>query len=207
MKKAIILIVSCLLFHLLSLSAWVDAPGQQTIIDREQLPREQAKAAEEMLSSLLELHGNLQQQIELSRKKLEGSTSESEKKALQEEIAHLDRQLSESTNDFERIATGVELALFAEKKPAMYSWKSEMASLVEPAIKELKRFTIKARQKTDLKDRIVELQLLKKASEQAVEHLQTVVEETEDTQVKKAVKALQPEWINVEKRLENKLET
>lgn len=206
MEKTIILIVSCLLFHLLTFSAWAEAPGQQATTDREQEPGEQAKAAEEMLSSLLELQGNLKQQIELSRKKLENSKSEFEKKTLQEEIAHLDRQLSESSNDFERIATGVELALFTEKKPAMFSWKSEMASLVEPAIKELKRFTIKARQKTALKDRIVELQLLKDAAGQAVKHLQTVVEETEDKQVKNEAKALQPEWINIEKRLKNKLE-
>ncbi len=109
-------------------------------------------------------------------------------------------------NDFERIATGVETALFAEKKPETFSWKDEVASLVEPAIKELKRFTIRSRQKSDLKDKIVELRVLEKVAVQAVQHLEVILGEIENKQVSKEVKALQPEWLNVQKRLGNKLE-
>lgn len=68
-----------------------------------------------MLASLLELQQNLKEQLQLSQEKLSKSKSEAEKLALQEEITQLDRQFSETTSDFERIATGVEPALFSEK--------------------------------------------------------------------------------------------
>ena len=159
-----------------------------------------------MLTSLLDLQLNIKEQMQLSQKKLKKSKSETERKILKEEIAQLDRQSSETTNDFERIATGVEPALFAEKKPATFSWKEELGSLVEPAIKELKRFTIRARQKSDLKDKIVELRLLETTALQAAEHLSFVLTKTTDNKVHREVKALQPEWQNIEKRLANKLE-
>ncbi len=160
----------------------------------------------EMLASLLDLQKNLTAQINMSKKKLKASTSDAEKQALEDEIAQLDKQLSETTSDFERIATGVEPALFLEKKPQSFSWKDEMASLLEPAIKELKRFTVRARQKSDLKEKISELELLTAAANEAVKHLESVIEKTTDKRVLKEVKGLLPEWRNVDDRLSNKLE-
>ena len=207
MQKSIFLVVSCLIFQLFFLHAWAETskppPGNN---DEKVVTAELDSEAPEMLTSLLELQHNLNEQLRLSQKKLKQSTSEAEKIALKEEIAQLDKQLSETMDDFERIATGVESALFSEKESSMFSWKDELSSLVEPAIKELKRFTIRTRQKSDLKDKIAELLLLKTTAQQAVSHLQTVLEETPDNEVQKEVKALQPEWINIEKRLSNKLE-
>lgn len=159
-----------------------------------------------MLASLLELKKNLKEQIQLSQKKLKASSSEAERVALEAEISQLDKQLSETNEDFEQIATGVEPTLFAEKKVQIFSWKEELATLLEPAIKELKRFTIRARQKTDLRDKIAELEVLTAVAKKAVEHLQTAAKEATDKQVQKEIKALQPEWVNIDKRLRNKLE-
>lgn len=206
MHRKIIITATCIVFLYSSVAAWADTTKQPPASNKEQAVVVLATEAQEMLTSLLELQRNLEEEIQQSQKKLKDSISEAEKNALKEEIAQLDRQLSESTNDFERIATGVEPALFAEKKPETFSWKNELANLVEPVIKELKRFTIRARQKTDLKDKIVELQMLETAASQAVENLQTVVEKTSDQQVQKEVNALLPEWLNASKRLSNKLE-
>lgn len=162
--------------------------------------------APEMLASLLELRRNLNEQIHQTQKKLQKSDSDSEKATLKDEIALLDKQLSESAHDFERIATGIEPALFSEKKPETFSWKEELASLVEPAIKELKRFTVRAREKTELKDRVVELETKQEVARQAVKNLNTVLEKSENSKVKEKVQSLLPEWNNVNKRIENKLD-
>lgn len=207
MQKSILFVISCIVFHFFSLHAWAESPKPSpTNNDEKPAAVELSNGAPEMLVSLLELQHNLKEQLRLSQEKLKTSKSEAEKIALQAEITQLDKQFSETTSDFERIATGVEPALFSEKKPETFSWKDELSSLVEPAIKELKRFTIRVRQKSDLKDRIAELRLLERAAQQAVVHLQTVLAETEDKEVQKEVQALQPEWINVQKRLRNKLE-
>ncbi|WP_051305764.1 mechanosensitive ion channel family protein [Desulfogranum mediterraneum] len=180
------------------------AQEQGQTVDQNQV--QQTRETTEMLASLLELQHSLREQISISQKKLKNSSSAAEKAELEEEIAHLDKQLSESDNDFERIATGVEPAIFAEKKPETFSWKAEMASLAEPAIKELKRFTIKARQKSRLKDTIAELKNLSSAANEAVSQLQQVSKESSDPKVREEATALLPEWINIQKRLANKLE-
>ncbi|BHH83621.1 hypothetical protein [Desulforhopalus sp. 52FAK] len=206
MHSKILIIVCCTLFHLYPFHSWADTSTDSTVAPQELPTIEPGNDVTTMLTSLLELQNNLKEQIRISQKKLTNSKSESEKSVIKEEISQLDRQLSETVNDFERIATGVEPALFVEKKPETFSWKNELATLVEPAIKELKRFTIRSRQKSDLKDKIAELRLLETTAIQAVDHLEVVLKETEDKQVGKEIKALQPEWLNIQKRLGNKLE-
>ncbi len=110
-----------------------------------------------MLSSLTELQANLKKQLAITREKIKTSTSDAEKARLDIELQRLDRQLSDSSNDFERIATGVETGLFVENKSEPFSWKDELTTLIEPAIKEIKRLTVRAREKTKLKDTISEL--------------------------------------------------
>ncbi len=206
MQRFYLFVVINIAICFLSVHALADSTNLPPADTKEKILLEQTDGDVKMLTSLLELQQNTKEQILLTKKKLQQSKSESEKIALQEEIAQLDRQLSESTNDFERIATGVESALFVEKKPETFSWKKELGSLVEPAIKALKRFTIRARQKSDLKDKIAELRLLETTAQKAMVHLQDVHEITADKQVRKEIKVLQPEWINISKRLTNKLE-
>ncbi|MEA2116042.1 MAG: hypothetical protein U9P36_11770, partial [Thermodesulfobacteriota bacterium] len=63
-----------------------------------------------MLTSLVKLQEGIKQQIEISKTKLETTTSDAEKMSLQDELTRLDRQLAGTSNDFERIATGVEVS-------------------------------------------------------------------------------------------------
>ncbi|MFV0437893.1 MAG: hypothetical protein ACK5PS_10970 [Desulfopila sp.] len=159
-----------------------------------------------ILASLLELRHNLEGQVGNLRKKMAVTTSEAEKSDLENEINRLNTQLSENINDFERIAAGVEPSLFVEKPPEQFSWQQEMASLMEPVVKELKRFTVRARHKTELKDKIGELNQLLAAADQGIEHLQKLADKSDNNAVAKQIRELQPEWLNIRLRLTNKLE-
>ena len=207
MKRLYIITAFCLAILVYPPSSFSEAPAtSEQVAAVEQPAAKEPNGPAEILASLLELRKNLKEQMQLSKKKLEASKSDAEKESLEKEISQLDKQLSENSYDFERIATGIEPALFAEKKPEVFSWKEEVASLVEPAIKELKRFTIRARQKTDLKDKIAELEQLSAAANQGVAHLEEVSVQSKNKQVVKEVKGLEPEWQNIQKRLANKLE-
>jgi phosphotransferase system IIB component len=159
-----------------------------------------------MLNSIAELQHNLKTQIALTREKIKTSVSDAEKARLEEELVRLDRQLSDSSNDFERIATGVDVGLFVEKKPEAFSWKEELTTLIEPAIREVKRLTVRARQKTKLKDTISELSSIKPVASNAVKQLERLYGTTQDPDIKKEIKELLPEWRNNENRIRNKLE-
>ena len=159
-----------------------------------------------MLTSLVELQNNLKKQLALTSEKIKTSPSAAEKEQLEEELSRLDRQLSDSSRDFERIATGVEVSLFAEKKAETFSWKDEMTTLIEPAIKEIKRLTVRARQKTKLKDTISELSNITPVATNAVQQLDRLYKVTKDPDIKKQIKELLPEWRTIENRVRNKLE-
>ena len=160
----------------------------------------------EMLASLVDLQKNIKQQIAVTTKKLKASTSDAEKQGLQEDLTKLDKQLSETGTDFERIATGVESDVFAEKSKTTFSWKDELASLLEPSIKELKQLTARARQKTQLKDTISDYSKQAATAHQAVEHLNKLINETKSSKIKAYIGELLPAWQSVEKRIRNKLE-
>lgn len=158
------------------------------------------------LASILELQTNLNEQIEASRQKLKTTTSEAEKASIEKEIQELDRQLSESTSDFERIATGVETSIFAPKTEESFSWKKEMASLLEPAIKELQRFTVRARQRSELKEKISELEMREQTAAAAIAHLETLIRDSRDKAVDGRVRELLPVWKNTRDRLNAQLD-
>jgi hypothetical protein len=207
LRPLFLIVLSIVLF--LSPFASAAQIGQPRTEDKLMLEKASKASPQEtltMLSSLIELQKNLKKQIDLNREKIRTSTSETEKQGLEGELAGLDRQLSDSSQDFERIATGVDSSLFGEKKSETFSWKDEVTTLVEPAIKEIKLLTARARQKTKLKDTIGELDNMKRTAHNAVLRLEKLYEATKDTAIKNEIKELLPEWRNTENRIRSKLE-
>lgn len=159
-----------------------------------------------MLIVLVKLQEEIAQHKKITQKQIKGSDSDTEIASLKSELERLDRQHAESADDFERIATNVDVVLFAEKKPETFSWQEEFTDLARPAIKELKRLTIRTRNKTKLKDTISEFKKLVPVSHEAVQHLNNLKSTTKNQKVAKKLKELLPEWQNIEQRILNKLE-
>lgn len=159
-----------------------------------------------MLNSINKLRTGLKERIAEKTKNLAKSESDAEKESLNYELQKLDKQSNEYNLDFERIATGIDVGLFAEKKEEVFDWKQEVLSLVEPGIKEIKRLTVKARYKTKLKDERSYFQDLSPVATQAVENINQLIEKTDDAKLKKDLKKILPEWQAVEKQIQNKLE-
>ncbi|CCK79676.1 MULTISPECIES: hypothetical protein [Desulfobacula] len=159
-----------------------------------------------MLHSITELKKGLNQRINEKNKVLKKSSSDTEKESLIFELKKLDKQLNDYTVDFERIATGIDVGLFAEKKVEEFDWKNELVGLVEPGIKEIKRLTVKARYKTKLKDELSYYQNLLPVAQQAVGNINTLISRSENREMKNKLKKLLPEWKGVENQIQNKLE-
>ena len=161
---------------------------------------------EVMLASLVELQKNIRQEISVTRRQLKASTSEAEKTTLEEELKQLDQQLSDSVADFERIATGVEPSVFIAQAETGFSWKDELTTLLEPTVKELKQLTARARQKTQLKEEILDLGKQAATANRAVAQLNTLIAASHDPKIKTYLRELLPAWQNMHKRLQGKLE-
>ena len=173
---------------------------------RQQEEAEQTSDVLDMLTSLVELQKNIKQQITVTTKKLKASASEAEKQALQEELTKLDKQLSETGADFERIATGVAPEAFSKKEKVTFSFEDELTALLEPSIKELKQLTARARQKSELKDTIADYNKQVATARRAVEHLNRLTNETKTPNIKTHLGELLPAWQNMEKRINSKLD-
>lgn len=159
-----------------------------------------------MLYSIIELKKNLAQRINKKNQTLAKSSSDMEKKILKSELAKLDKQLNDSSMDFERVATGIDIGLFAEKKTEVFDWQEELVGLIKPGIKEIKRLTIKARYKAKLKDELSYYQGLSPVARQAVLNIVHLISQTRDLELKKNLKMLLPEWKSIEKQILNKVE-
>ncbi len=164
-----------------------------------------AERSKEMLASIIELEKTLAGRIKDKNRQLTASSSDMEKENLKQELATLDRQLDDAKADFERIATGIDIGLFAEKKEAPFNWQDELVSLVEPGIKELKSFTLKARQKAQLKEDVQYYEKLLPVADDALKNVAAQITETTDKELKKQLKALQPEWQGIREQLDNRL--
>jgi small-conductance mechanosensitive channel len=159
-----------------------------------------------MLSSILAHNRHLEQRILEKQQAMAESTSETEKNNLAVELERLDKMLSSSRQDFERIATGVDVDLFSVKEEAPFNWKDELVSLIKPGIMELKQATQKARQKAELKEALSRYQALKPVARQANENLTALISRTTDPRLKQGLEKLVPEWEGQERQLVSRLE-
>jgi hypothetical protein len=170
----------------------------------EQIDR--GEASLKMLHSIIELKKNLNQRIKEKNQLLKKSSSDTEKELLTSELEKLDKQLNDSAVDFERIATGIDMGLFDEKKAEEFDWKDELVGLIKPGIKEIKRLTVKARYKTKLKDERSYYQDLLPIAGQATQNIALLISQAKDRDLKKDLKKILPEWKSVEKQILNKVE-
>jgi len=160
----------------------------------------------EMLHSIIEHKKDLKKIISQKKQELAKSASKAEQLSMKTELNQLDKSLADADFDFERIATGVDVALLEEKKDVPFKWKDEIVSLVEPGIRELKKMTKKAREKTKLKEKLSSFQHLLPLVKKANENLQDLIVKTSDTNLKKSIKKLVPEWQGIENQLQHKVE-
>ena len=175
--------------------------------DNEQVSQVQSRSDSslEMLTSIIELKKTLKKRIADKKKAMDASTSDTEKEDIRQTLEKLDKQLDDTSFDFESIATGIDMALFSEKKVESFNWKDEVLSLIEPGIKELKLITLKARQKTKIKEEIAYYENLVPIAGDAIENIKKLMDETSDKTLKNNLKSLLPEWQGVKEQLENKL--
>ncbi|MBL4902293.1 MAG: hypothetical protein JKY62_06560 [Desulfocapsa sp.] len=158
------------------------------------------------LLSTLNLEVSIKNRIKLREAQLDKEELETEQTRIQDEIDNLEKHFSEATADFERLATGVDSARFAEKRSDTFSWQEELVSLLKPALRELKTLTINAREKTSLHAEIAHHVDQQPIAKNALKQLQYQIAETDNPDLKHKLESLLPEWRNINEQLDSKLE-
>ncbi len=157
------------------------------------------------LSSILKLKHQLEKELARKKKLLRKAASDSEKEQIQHDIEKLNEQLTKSVNDFERMASGIDVSLFQDQKPRKFDWKEEITSLIRPALDEMKRLTARMRLRSRLNLEIERNSKMLKVARDAVANLKNLLSKTTDTATRKELKKELTEWSNRVSQLENAL--
>ncbi|PIE63278.1 MAG: hypothetical protein CSA25_01145 [Desulfobacter postgatei] len=217
MKKVILFLV-CILVMVPASAGFAEdkkADGksdvQQTVNKKAQEAAEAAeeereKSTLEMLYSIEALKNDLKKRMTEKKMMIKKAGSETEKGTLTGELEAIDKQLANAVRDFERIATGVDITLFDKKEPEPFNWKNEVLSLAEPGILEIKRMTVKARNKSKLKDKRSSYEELLPVAVKARTRIEGLIKEANDKMLQKSLKEILPEYKGVESQIANKLD-
>ena len=159
----------------------------------------------DMLLSTGKLINSLHQQIEEKKRLLKKSTLNTDLDNIREELRILGQQLKDAENDFESIATGIDTKLFEDKnRQETFNWQNELLSILEPGIKELKLLTLRARQKTKLKEEVLHYENLLPIADQAADNLQKLITLSSDRNLLKILKPLHSQWVGFKEQMETK---
>ncbi len=161
---------------------------------------------EEMLLSVHQLRQMIEKQIASKIREVERAKSADTKAALEQELVELQKSLQEADSDFEKMATGVDTAIFKAPKEGTFNWKQELFDLIKPGIMELKELTVDARRKATLLDKQSRYEELLPVAKEANANLKLLFESTEEEVLKEQIRALQPEWESLERQLTSGLD-
>lgn len=185
------------------------APGFKSTLGNKISPPAPGKSPEEklaMLSTLLKQGSNLRKDAAQVQQSMERNPESADSTALVAELNALNQQLNESSHDFERIATGVELSIFAPKKEVPFNWKDEFSALIDPMIKEMRALTANTKKRADLREEITTLAKQTNTAAQALANLQTLIEASQDKAMDRQLRELKDSWHNEHERLQGKLD-
>nr|WP_320016592.1 hypothetical protein [uncultured Desulfobacter sp.] len=216
MKKYLVVIITALiLLPCIAISqenpAASSAPGVAAQIQGETDDQSASEAEAqqntlEILKSIVKSRTTLKQRMDEKKKAMDKASSETEKQYISAELAELDKQMAGAVTDFEMTATGVEIGLFVAKKKERFDWKSELLSLAEPGIVELKRLTVKARHKSKLNDELTNYQELLPVAIKARNRIESLINQTKDPALAAALEDILPEYKGLESQIKNKLD-
>jgi len=216
MKKYLVIIITALiLLPCIAISqenpAASSAPGvaAQTQGETDAQSTSEADAQQntlEILKSIVKSKATLKQRMDEKKQAMAKTSSETEKQYLIEDIAELDKKLSNAVTDFEMTATGVEIGLFEANKKERFDWKNELLSLAEPGIMELKRLTVKARHKSKLNDELAKYQELLPVAIKARTRIESLIRQAKTPALETALKDILPEYKGLERQIKNKVD-
>ena len=148
-------------------------------------------------------------ELELNQKKQAAkfAVTPEEKAAINSEIEALSLKLAEMKDDFEDLATSVDLDNFEEEQIHTFSWKDEGLKLVRPLMLELNRMTARPRQIEQLRRKIEYLKKRMDAIERGLAHLKGLLQGSDISNkvLRKQLENLNETYLNMKTRLEDQL--
>jgi hypothetical protein len=146
------------------------------------------------LNSLILLQAQMKQDVAGLNRALEGATTASDRRDIQEQLDKLEADLIATTRNLKEIAAGADIASLREEKERPFSLQEELFSLLRPALNEMKDMTSHVRLKSDLKEKIADYEEKRPVAERAVANLAALLEEAENESLQRYLQGLLADW-------------
>lgn len=165
------------------------------------------------VSAIMELLRSMHESIERKQDKLRGlrlelrvSDSEEDKKALEERITALQQDINDDLLEFYSLASGEELQNFQTELKSDFKLSEQIETILAPLLRELSEFTQRPREMDLLRTRIQFKQERLPAVEAYLQRIDTLMEKTQDLELKERLTEVRAQWEEVKATLENDLQ-
>lgn len=165
-----------------------------------------APAQAETLVNLLRYKSELETQIRIAKNKLRGSSHNMDKEALTAEITDLKEELETVEQNFVKVATGMDIAVFDEQAQTDFKWQQEVETLVKPLLQELKEMTKRPRLIEQLKSKVAYYESKLPRAEEAVENVDLLISNANSRILKAELIKLRSNFDKIKTDIHNQLD-
>jgi len=154
-------------------------------------------AAQDTLSTLesfVNLQNDLRQDIRAINEQIDAAQSDSERKALIQQLGKLKAELRTTTRNFEGIAAETNISILTEKVEGSFNFQEEVSALLKPAFDEMKEMTSHVRKKSDLKEKIGYYEERLPVIEQAITNIGHLQQKSNNRSLVGALESTQSTW-------------
>lgn len=158
------------------------------------------------LKGILTAQNAVLTKIEQQEEALKVADTEDAKTKIREELTELQERLTAMENNFQSIATGIDISSFEQKPSTAFDWQEEIREIVGPIIEELKNMTARPREIERLRSEINTYTKQRLLINNALDHLLILKQYATIPEVEQHLTSLENAWIEREKEISNHLE-
>lgn len=156
------------------------------------------------LRAILESREAKRAELAAKNRELEAEPNRERQLVLLEEARSLQAQIAELDLSFEAVATGIDVPAFMGVGRDSFDIRSELENLLQPIIQELKAATEDPRQLEQLRAELAFQQERQRLARAAITHLETLVGESRDAELRAQLEASLAAWRNKLKETQNR---
>ncbi|MEN8711645.1 MAG: hypothetical protein ABF326_05555 [Arenicellales bacterium] len=146
------------------------------------------------LATFVILRNNTLKEIKDLNRQIKQAVSESEKNELKAQLLKLENELRSTTRNLDIIASGADISSLDQTVAEDFNFSKELFGLLKPALDEMKEMTSNVRQKSDLREKIVQLEERLQTVEDAIINIQTLLDASTDKAVRQSLKLIGDNW-------------
>ncbi|WP_031485444.1 YoaK family protein [Maridesulfovibrio frigidus] len=158
------------------------------------------------LTNLLYYKSELLKQASLTKEAMKNTSHPEDKKALLLRLNDLKKQLKKVTQNFIKVATGLDTAIFNEEIQQNFQWQEEIETLVKPILYELKEMTKRPRQVERLKSRVAYFESKLPRAKEAVASIEELIASTDSLLLKAELDNLKIDFLKKRTNISNQLD-